>query len=177
VSFVSNDVIANDVIIADNDHIIRGILRSTLERCGFNVLPTTDGLEALDYATRTVARLVILDFRMDKLDGLAACSQIRRLPGYADVPIAILSAFGDKGTRAAAQRAGATTFFAKPFTTGDLLRGIALLLGSPPSDGDRASGAPEPVAVVWKRRQEPTPLYGEPEELSEGRRLLSICRR
>jgi CheY-like chemotaxis protein len=174
---VSNAVSANDVIIADNDYIIRGILRSTLERCGFNVLPTTDGLEAVDLATRTIARLVILDFRMAKLDGVAACAQIRQLAGYADVPIAILSAFGDKGTRAAAQRAGATAFFAKPFTTGDLLRDIALLLSSPPADGGALADPAEPMALVWKRQQEPTPLYGEPEELSEGRRLLNICRR
>ena len=81
----------NDVIVADSDRILRGILRSLLDTSGFNVLLAVDGLEAIDYATRTLARLVILDFNMPNLDGLAACGQIRRLPGYADVPIAILT--------------------------------------------------------------------------------------
>ncbi len=174
---MSNDVIAKDVIIADNDYIIRGILRSILETRGFNVLQAVHGLEALDYATRTLARLVILDFKMPKLDGFAACRQIRRLPGYADVPIAILTAFDDEHTRAAAQHAGATVFFAKPFKSVALLRGITALLGSSPADGGTISGPAEPAAFVWKRRQEPPPLYGEPAELSEGRRVLNICRR
>jgi CheY-like chemotaxis protein len=136
-----------------------------------------DGIEAIDYASRTNAQLVILDYKMPKLDGFAACAQIRRLPGYANVPIAILTAFDDEATRAAARQAGVTAFFAKPFRTVDLLRGIAQLLDASPTDDSAASAAAEPVADVWKRQLEPMPLFGEPTELSEGRRVLNICRR
>ena len=55
------DAGTNDVIVADNDYIIRNILRSLLESKGFTVLSAIDGLEAVDYATRTIAWLVILD--------------------------------------------------------------------------------------------------------------------
>ena len=77
---MSNDAIGNDVIIADNDYIVRGILRSVLEREGFTVLQAVDGLEAIDYASRTRALLVILDYKMPRLNGLGACAEIRRLP-------------------------------------------------------------------------------------------------
>ena len=161
----------NDVIVADNDYIIRNILRSLLEGKGFTVLSAIDGLEAVDYATRTIARFVILDLRMPKLDGFAACSQIRQLPGYANVPIAILSAFPGTETREAAKNAGATTFLSKPFTPNEVLRAIAEMLAAPLT-------VPVPSAtLVWPRRREPSPLYGEPVELSEGRRVLNICRR
>jgi two-component system, chemotaxis family, chemotaxis protein CheY len=173
---MNNGVIAKDVIIADNDRIIRSILRSLLDTSGFNVLQAVDGLEAIDYAMRTLARLVILDYKMPRLDGLAACGQIRRLPGYAGVPIAILTAFNDEKARVAAQAAGATVFFAKPFTAIDLLYGVSLLLGSSPASAGMRSGPSEPPAFVWKRRGDPPPLYGEPAELSEGRRVLNICR-
>jgi two-component system chemotaxis response regulator CheY len=173
-SFMSNDDTAQDVIVADNDAMIRDILRSMLEGQGFNALQAIDGLEAIDYATRTLARLVILDYKMSKLDGLAACAQIRRLPGYAEVPIAILTAFDDKDTRAAAQQAGASEFFVKPFKTIDLLQGIGHLLGYLP-DGGTVPG--RPLTCVWKRQQEPAALYGEPAELRKGRRVLNICRR
>ena len=172
---MSNEVTANDVIVADNDYIVRGILRSILDRNGFSVLQAVDGLEALDYATRTLARLVILDVKMPKLDGFAACSQIRRLAGYTDVPIAMLTAFDGEEARTAARRSGATAFFAKPFKPVELLRGIALLVGALPADGGMVSGQVEPV--IWKRYEEPAPLYGESAELSEGRRVLNICRR
>jgi DNA-binding response OmpR family regulator len=174
---MSSNAPTRDVIIADNDYIIRGILRSVLEAQNFSVLQAIDGIEAIDYAMRTNASLVILDYKMPRLDGFATCTQIRRLPGYADVPIAILTAFDDKATRAAAGQAGVTAFFAKPFTTVELLRGIAQLLGAFPTDGSMPSTPFEPVADVWKRHQDPTPLFGVPMELSEGRRVLNICRR
>ncbi len=174
---MSSNAPARDVIIADNDYIIRGILRSVLEGQKFSVLQAVDGIEALDYATRTNAHLVILDYKMPKLDGFATCAQIRRLPGYAHVPIAILTAFDDEATRQAARQAGVTAFFVKPFKTVDLLRGIAHLMGAGPAEGAAITVPADPVAEVWKRQSDPTPLFGEPTELSEGRRLLNICRR
>jgi two-component system, chemotaxis family, chemotaxis protein CheY len=163
-----------DVIVADNDYIVRGILRSILEREGFTVLQAVDGLEAIDYAMRVHAQLIILDYKMPRLDGFGACAQIRHLPGYSDTPIAVLTAFDNEDTRAAAKRAGVTTVIAKPFKPVDLLRAIAGLLGSAPADGGTT---PKPFARIWKRLQEPPPLFGEPAELSEGRRVLNICRR
>jgi CheY-like chemotaxis protein len=174
---MSTSAPVRDVIIADNDYIIRSILRSVLEGQNFSVLQAVDGIEAIDYATRINANLVILDYKMPKLDGFAACAQIRRLPGYADVPIAILTAFDDEATRTAAEQAGVTAFFAKPFTTVGLLRGIAHLMDGSPADGIAVATPVASVADVWQRRQDPPPLYGEPTELSEGRRILNICRR
>ena len=173
---MSSDGTARDVIIADNDYIIRGILRSVLEHQNFSVLPAVDGIEAIDYAMRTNVCLVILDYRMPRLDGFAACAEIRRLPGYAVVPIIILTAFNDDDKREAARQAGATAFLAKPFKPVDLLKAIASLLGSSPVDGGSATATTGPAAYVWKRRPDPAPLYGEPTELSEGRRILNICR-
>jgi len=138
---MSNEVGMKDVIVADNDYIVRGILRSILEREGFTVLQAVDGLEAIDYAMRVNAQLVILDYKMPRLDGFGACAQIRHLPGYAATPIAVLTAFDNEDARAAASRAGVTAFLAKD------------------------------------RLREPPPLFGEPAELSEGRRVLNICRR
>jgi CheY-like chemotaxis protein len=171
---MSSEAGMKDVIVADNDYIVRGILRSILEREGFTVLQAVDGLEAIDYAMRVRARLVILDYKMPRLDGFGACAQIRHLPGYADTPIAVLTAFDNKDTRAAAKQAGVTTVMAKPFKPVDLLRAIADLLGPEAADG---ATAPKPFVRVWDRLREPPPLFGEPAELSEGRRVLNICRR
>ena len=169
-----NDPGANDVIIADNDSIIRSILRSVLEAQGFTVLPVANGVEAIDLAMRTHARLIILDYKMPRLDGCTTCAHIRALDGYANVPILILTAFDEAAIRDRGERAGATAFLAKPFTAIDLLRMIAQLVGPSPQKGP--AGLAEPTAVVWNRRQEPAPLFGEPVELSEGRRVLGICR-
>jgi two-component system chemotaxis response regulator CheY len=157
------------VIVADNDAQLRGILRSMFTGLGFHVIQASDGLEALGFAQNTQARLVILDKKMPNLDGLQACAQIRRLPGYAQTPIIILTVYDDAETRAAANDAGATSFFAKPFRPDELLQNLAPLLGIDP--GDRSQ------RVVWKPIMEPSPAYGEPPELSLGRKLLALHRR
>jgi CheY-like chemotaxis protein len=172
-SLMSKATSSGDVIVADNDHIIRDILRSVLESNGFNVLLGVNGLEAIDLAMRTSARLVILDYKMPKLDGISACVELRRLPGYADTPILILTAFDDNDTRAAAQSAGVTALLGKPFKPVDLLGAVNDLSGATTTDRT----VPEPSAVVWERHQEPRPLFGEPARLAEGRRVLNICRR
>src|SRR6185437_7104904 len=168
--------VENDVIVADNDSMIRDILRSAFERAGFNVFLAVDGIEAIDLAARTQARLVILDYKMPKLDGFAACEQIRQLEGYGEVPIVILTAFDDDTTRAAAGRARATQFFSKPFRPIELIRAVLPLIGAASLPNGADSDLPEALAVVWERQTEPLPVYGEPVELSKGRRVLNICR-
>ncbi|HET6194230.1 MAG TPA: response regulator [Acetobacteraceae bacterium] len=167
-----NEASVKDVIVADNDAIIRSILRSVLEGEGFTVLPGIDGFEAVDIARRTQASLVILDYKMPHMDGITACSEIRQLPGYAATPIVILTAFGDSDTRRAANAAGISAFLTKPFTPIEVLRTAGGLLGY-----SIAALAQWPPPLVWKRRQEPKPLFGEPSEFSNARRLLNICRR
>ncbi len=169
---MSQNAGTNDVIIADNDYIVRDILRSLLEGEGLTVLPVADGHEAIDYATRTDARLLILDYKMPRLDGISACAEIRRLPGYADVPIALLTVFDDDGTRAAARAAGVTAFLSKPFKPIDLLYAVRELLGTVTPEHERRA----PPARVWRRRQEPQPLFGEPTRFAEAHRVLRILR-
>jgi CheY-like chemotaxis protein len=164
-----SDADLNSVIVADNDASLRGILRSLLVQHGISVLLAADGLEAVDFAKSTRAQLVILDKRMPNLDGIQACAQIRCLSGYADVPILILTAFDDEATREAAVNAGATHFFSKPFVPTALLQCIAPLLG--------IRLAEQPSNLVWQHRIEPPPAYGEPNELSQGRKMLNIYRR
>ena len=164
-----------DVIIADNDASVRSIVRSYLQSAGFLVLSAKDGLEAVHHAQQERVRLVILDYRMPRLNGIAACAEIRCLPGYLDVPIAILTAFDNPETRAAAERAGATAFIKKPFTGVELLVATATLL-DPTSSTAPPAGFSEPRTLIWRRRPEPMPVFGEPNNLAEGRRVLKLLR-
>ena len=157
------------VILADDDVQLRGILRTMLKGCGLHVLPVADGLEAVEMACTTVARLVILDLKMPRLNGLQACERMRRLPGYARVPIIMLSVYDGPPTRRASEKAGANLFLAKPISNLMLRQHVLHMLGM---------ALPETAAAVeWPRRTEPGPAYGEQQELAEGRTLLDISRR
>jgi CheY-like chemotaxis protein len=167
---VASDVVnLNSVIVAEDHGSWRGILRSILMECGFQVLLAGDGLEAVAMASSTPARLVLLDVKMPHMDGLQACVRIRDLPGYSHIPIVMLSGYGNDRIRAAAEQAGASLFLAKPISNLDLKQGILPLVGT--------ASVETAASFEWKRQPEPSPAYGETQELARGLRVLQIHRR
>jgi CheY-like chemotaxis protein len=112
-------------IVADDDAMIRSILRSALGSIGLEVCLASHGYEAVGLAGRTRATLVMLDLAMPGLDGISACQQIRRLPGYESVPIIVLTAKLNPLVAQAATDAGATLVLSKPFQPASLLQSLA----------------------------------------------------
>jgi CheY-like chemotaxis protein len=116
------------IIVADNDSMMRGLLRTVLQQTGRNLLLCVDGLEAVKLAEQTLATMVLLDLRMPRMGGIEACQQIRELPRYGSVPIIILTVFDGDVLKRRALRAGATAFLPKPFSRIELLREVNPLI-------------------------------------------------
>ena len=67
------------VLIADDNDAMRLLLKEALEQWGFHVVETKDGEEAWEVMQQpNPPRLLILDWRMPKLDGIALCERIRQ---------------------------------------------------------------------------------------------------
>jgi CheY-like chemotaxis protein len=113
------------VIVADNDLVVRGVLRSLLEGVGQTVFLATCGEEALAVASKVRANLVLLDLNMPRLNGFLTCEKLRLLPGYATTPIVILSAHDGERERNAAVRVGTTLFLSKPFQPAVVLQSLS----------------------------------------------------
>ncbi len=73
--------ITNGVILAENDALMRGIIRTVLLRAEQQVFPVGNGAEAVALAHQFRARLVLLDIAMPKLNGLMACEGDPRAAG------------------------------------------------------------------------------------------------
>ena len=58
---------ATGVIVADDDAMVRSVLRTSFETINLNVFVAHDGLEAVRLAARVQAALIILDLRMPQL--------------------------------------------------------------------------------------------------------------
>jgi DNA-binding response OmpR family regulator len=171
----------NRVILADNDVLLRGVIRSVLLHAGQQVFVAADGPEALDLARQFTARLVLLDIAMPRLNGLLTCKAIRKLPGYEAVPIVMLTGFDDERMREAAKQVRANDFITKPFRPDTLLSRLAGFLGLSGeresaraaafhSRADQASGR----ALVWERFHETT--HGDDLPSSSGRETMRIHR-
>jgi chemosensory pili system protein ChpA (sensor histidine kinase/response regulator) len=124
------------VIVADNDSMVRGLLRTVLEQPKRTIILSVDGIEAVELASQILATLVLLDLRMPKMDGIEACRQIRALPRYASVPIVLLTVFNVEGLKRRALRAGATAFLGKPFSHNTLLADLDPLIAAHRRQGE-----------------------------------------
>jgi len=83
------------ILLVDDEEDILEFVSYNLEREGFKVFTGRNGKEAIQMVTKVKPDLVILDVMMPEMDGIAACEEIRRLPGCRDVVIAFLTARGE----------------------------------------------------------------------------------
>jgi CheY-like chemotaxis protein len=116
------------VLVADDDPVIRAILRSQLTAINQTAVLASNGQDAVMLALGMQASLVILDVMMPTLDGLRACTQLRQLPAYAETPIVMLTSDDTERSQTAASDAGATMFLVKPFAPAALMLTLSRFL-------------------------------------------------
>ncbi|CAM3725547.1 response regulator transcription factor [Paracidovorax anthurii] len=106
------------VLIVDDHAEIRRLLRMTLEGGDMELHEADSGASAWSIAQAARPDVVLLDVMMPgDLDGFEVCRRIRACPALAHTEVIMLSARDSVQDRAAGQQAGASGFFAKPFST------------------------------------------------------------
>lgn len=122
------------VLIVDDSRTVRRIVREELARIGpplgpAECLEAEDGLAALETLRADPAvDLVISDWNMPRMNGLAFAQALRAIPPVAGVPILMMTVRRDKETVTAAIQCGVNGYLVKPFTGADLLEKVARLL-------------------------------------------------
>src|SRR3954462_1080078 len=113
----------NTVMVVDDQSTGRAILeqvvRSLDERIAVEGFARP--VDAIVWATRHVAELVLVDYMMPDMDGIEFVRGLRALPGYENVPIVMITVHDDRKVRYAALDAGITDFLTKPVDTRECL--------------------------------------------------------
>jgi diguanylate cyclase (GGDEF)-like protein len=102
------------VLIADDDAILREIASAMLKEAGFAVQTVPSGDAAVAACVLRMPDIALLDVEMAQGDGYQACTNIRSLPGGADLPIVMVTGCDDTLSIDRAYEAGATDFVVKP---------------------------------------------------------------
>jgi CheY-like chemotaxis protein len=155
------------LLVVDDVPQNRAMLQDLLQDAGFVVASATNGLECLVLLDTFKPDLILMDVMMPVMDGNETMRQIRRMPGWRDLPIVAVTASAGAEDERKSRDAGASAFLAKPLDHNRLLRTIGALLGlkwvteqpaTPPAPADvddTALVAPpaEEIEELWQMAQ------------------------
>jgi two-component system chemotaxis response regulator CheY len=103
------------ILVIDDSAPFRRQVAGALESSGLAVFEADEGVEALwRVRAEGVFDLVIVDIHMPKLDGMSFIREVRKLSGYAEIPIIVITSDGSRERRQEGRRAGATAWLLKP---------------------------------------------------------------
>jgi two-component system response regulator MprA len=113
------------ILIIEDDHAIVKLLQRGLIHEGFDVAIAMDGFAGMRAVRDEKPDLVILDWMLPKMDGLAVCQDIRE---FGTIPILMLTAKDTVRNRIEGLDSGADDYMVKPFDLNELLARVRALL-------------------------------------------------
>jgi eukaryotic-like serine/threonine-protein kinase len=113
-----------DILIVDDDAVIREYLRLHLTGAGFSVRMAEDGQAGLEIVTVKPPDLIISDISMPRMDGFDFLEAVRGQPSTEKIPIILLTQYSDLSVFRRGMELGADDFLAKPVKRQDLLNSV-----------------------------------------------------
>jgi DNA-binding response OmpR family regulator len=127
-------------LVVEDETELAALVGSYLERAGFDVMLSYDGLQAVALAREVDPDLVVLDLGLPSLDGVEVCRQIRT---FSDAYVVMLTARSDEIDTLVGLSVGADDYMTKPFSPRELVARAQALFRRPRLVGHAAdSGEP-----------------------------------
>jgi len=127
-----NMTTTSDILVIEDDPIMREALAEWLQAAGYGVRTAADGSTGLAAVTFAPPAVVITDIHMPGMNGATVISELKR--HHPQVAVIAISGLFNSGHGLDAQAAlalGAARALAKPFKRAELLSAVAELLGRP----------------------------------------------
>lgn len=116
------------ILIIDDEPNLPHQFAHYLRKRGYEVYTASDGEAGLRELQKYTVDLVLLDVRLPRLGGLEVLTQIRKLDQ--DLPVVMLTAYGDVQTAVSAMKLGASDYLLKGFDLEELLLVVQRALGT-----------------------------------------------
>jgi len=105
------------ILVVDDSSTMRRIIMNCLEEIGDNeIVEAVDGLDALMKLKEHNIDLVLTDWNMPNMDGLALLKKLRSNPEFLRVPILMVTTEAEKSNVVVALKEGANNYIVKPFS-------------------------------------------------------------
>ena len=117
------------ILTVDDSPSIRQMVAMCLRAAGYHVEEAEDGVAALERVAQARFDLVLSDVNMPRLDGFGLVAALRAQPGWAQVPILMLTTESSDEMKRRGRAVGATGWLVKPFDPERLVALVQRLLG------------------------------------------------
>lgn len=114
-----------NILIVDDEEMIRKLIRKYAEFDGFTVTEAVDGMDAVNKFNHGEFDIIIMDIMMPELDGFTASRKIRET---SDVPIIMLSARGEEYDKINGFEIGIDDYVIKPFSPKELMLRVEAIM-------------------------------------------------
>lgn len=101
-----------NILVVDDDEMVRYVLTEKLNESGFSAIAAGDGYDAVEIFQKTPFDAVLLDLKMPGMDGIETLKELLR--HNPNVPVIMVTAFGDIATAVESIKLGAYDFVEKP---------------------------------------------------------------
>jgi diguanylate cyclase (GGDEF)-like protein len=116
------------VLVVDDEPDIRDVLRITLESEGYVVIEAENGEEALKTVVQQSPNLILLDYKMPKMNGHQVCRHLKKDILLRHLPIIMVTGKGEITDKVDGIDSGADDYIVKPFEPEELLAHIRMIL-------------------------------------------------
>jgi two-component system KDP operon response regulator KdpE len=113
------------ILVVDDEKAIRRFLQTSLTANGYTVFEAANGADALTAVVNHRPDVVILDLGLPDIEGTEVTARLRE---WTQLPIIILSVRGQETDKITALDAGADDYLTKPFSAGELMARIRVVL-------------------------------------------------
>jgi CheY-like chemotaxis protein len=117
------------ILIVDDDNETISLLSSLLAAGGYEPCAETISRHAIDTAHSVRPNLILLDIMMHELNGIELCRMFKNDSALANIPIVMVSALNDQGSKNDSFKAGAIDFITKPINNKDFMDRVHSALG------------------------------------------------
>jgi len=117
----------SSVLLVEDDEAVRAFFEDALRNAGFVVRSVPLAAETFEALRNGTPDVIVLDLGMPRgsLQGMEMLTQLREVDAWREIPVVILSAFGDVVNRDVTRRLGVAAILAKPLIeVGELTRTI-----------------------------------------------------
>ena len=124
------------LVLADDELLIRRLVKPHLERAGFETVLAENGADAFELIMKEPPEVIILDIMMPEIDGIALLRLLKSMDSVKSIPVLLISATNDDPIQKQTKGLGAAGFLTKPFSPAQLLAEISRVCEASRKDRD-----------------------------------------